>query len=81
MSPRRYESEFMNVELTNSFLKRSDSKMARRSLLGMTVAGLAGSLIACATAQIRREGRTHYGCNLGHRASRRNAICLRRWQG
>jgi NAD(P)-dependent dehydrogenase (short-subunit alcohol dehydrogenase family) len=55
MSRRRYESEFMNRELTNSFPERSDSKMARRSLLGMTVAGLAGSLVACATAPQARD--------------------------
>ena len=46
---RRYESEFMNRELTKSFPERSDSKIGRRSLLGMTIAGLAGSLVACAT--------------------------------
>ena len=46
---RRYESEFMNRELTKSFPERNDSKIGRRSLLGMTVAGLAGSLVACAT--------------------------------
>ena len=43
-----YESEFMNRELTKSFSERKDSKIVRRSLLGMTVAGLAGSLVACA---------------------------------
>jgi NAD(P)-dependent dehydrogenase (short-subunit alcohol dehydrogenase family) len=55
MSRRRYESEFMNRELTNSFPEKSDGKMARRSLLGMTVAGLAGSLVACATAPQARD--------------------------
>ncbi len=49
MGRRRYESEFMNRELTNSFPERNDSKVGRRSPLGMTVAGLAGSLVACAT--------------------------------
>ena len=51
----RYESEFMNRELTKSFPERSDSKMGRRSLLGMTAAGLAGSLVACATAPQARD--------------------------
>jgi NAD(P)-dependent dehydrogenase (short-subunit alcohol dehydrogenase family) len=46
---RRYESEFMNRELTKSFPETNDSNIRRRSLLGMTVAGLAGSLVACAT--------------------------------
>jgi NAD(P)-dependent dehydrogenase (short-subunit alcohol dehydrogenase family) len=46
---RRYESEFMNRELTKSIPERNDSKIGRRSLLGMTVAGLVGSLVACAT--------------------------------
>jgi NAD(P)-dependent dehydrogenase (short-subunit alcohol dehydrogenase family) len=39
----------MNRELTKSFPERNDSKIGRRSLLGMTVAGLAGSLVASAT--------------------------------
>jgi NAD(P)-dependent dehydrogenase (short-subunit alcohol dehydrogenase family) len=51
----RYESEFMNRELTKSFPERSDSKMGRRSLLGMTAAGLAGSLVACVTAPQARD--------------------------
>jgi hypothetical protein len=42
MGRRRYASEFMNRELTNSFPERSDSKMGRRSLLGMAAAVLAG---------------------------------------
>jgi hypothetical protein len=46
MGRRRYESEFMNRDLTKSFPENNDSKIARRSLLGMTVAGLAGSLVA-----------------------------------
>jgi len=59
MGRRRYESEFMNRELTKSFPERSDSKMGRRSLLGMTAAGLAGSLVACATApQVRDTSAT-----------------------
>jgi len=33
MSRRRYESKFMNRELTKSFPERSGSKMGRRSLL------------------------------------------------
>jgi NAD(P)-dependent dehydrogenase (short-subunit alcohol dehydrogenase family) len=45
----------MNRELTNSFPERSDSKMGCRSLLGMTAAGLAGSLVACATAPQARD--------------------------
>ena len=51
----RYESEYMNRELTKTFPERNDSKMARRSLLGMTVAGLAGPLVACATAPRARD--------------------------
>ena len=58
MGRRRYESEFMNRELTKSFPERSDSKMGRRSLLGMTAAGLAGSLVACATAPQARDTST-----------------------
>jgi NAD(P)-dependent dehydrogenase (short-subunit alcohol dehydrogenase family) len=49
MGRRRYESELMNRELTKSSPENNDSKIGRRSLLGMTVAGLAGSLVACAT--------------------------------
>jgi hypothetical protein len=49
MCRRRYESEFMNRELTKFFPENNDSKIGRRSLLRMTVAGLAGSLVACAT--------------------------------
>jgi hypothetical protein len=45
MGRRRDESEFMNRELTKSFPQNNDSKIARRSLLGMAV-GLAGSLVA-----------------------------------
>src|SRR6266478_3737954 len=40
----------MNREPTKSSPDRNDGKMGRRSLLGMTAAGLAGSLVACATA-------------------------------
>src|SRR5260370_34596466 len=40
----------MNREPTKSSHDRNDGKMGRRSLLGMTAAGLAGSLVACATA-------------------------------
>jgi uncharacterized protein (DUF2141 family) len=40
MGRHRYESEFMNRELTKSFPENSDSKIGRRSLLAMTVAGL-----------------------------------------
>jgi len=40
----------MNQEPTKSSPDRNDGKMGRRSLLGMTAAGLAGSLVACATA-------------------------------
>ena len=54
MGRRRYEREFMNRELMKSS-ERSDSKMGRRSLLGMTAAGLAGSLVACATAPEARD--------------------------
>jgi NAD(P)-dependent dehydrogenase (short-subunit alcohol dehydrogenase family) len=39
----------MSQELKKFFRQRSDSKMGRRSLLGMTAAGLAGSLVACIT--------------------------------
>ncbi len=49
MGRRRYESEFMNRELTKFFPERNDSKIGRRSLLEMTVAGLAGSLVACSS--------------------------------
>jgi len=49
MGRRRHESEFMNRELTKSFPGRNDSKIGRRSLLGMTFTGMAGSLVACAT--------------------------------
>jgi hypothetical protein len=40
----------MNQEPTKSSPDRNDGKMGRRSLLGMTAASLAGSLVACATA-------------------------------
>jgi hypothetical protein len=40
----------VNREPTKSSLDRNDGKMGRRSLLGMTAASLAGSLVACATA-------------------------------
>jgi len=55
MRRRRYESEFMNRELMKCFPERSDTKMGRRSLLGMTAAGFAGSLVACATASQARD--------------------------
>jgi NADPH:quinone reductase-like Zn-dependent oxidoreductase len=59
MGRRRYESEFMNRELTKSFPENNDSKVGRRSLLGMTVAGLAGSLVGCATnSQARHSSGT-----------------------
>src|SRR5260370_38488168 len=40
----------MNRERTGSLPDRDNSKIGRRSLLGMTAAGLAGSLVACATS-------------------------------
>src|SRR5260370_7418512 len=40
----------MNRKPTISSPDRNDGKMGRRLLLGMTAAGLAGSLVACAAA-------------------------------
>jgi hypothetical protein len=54
MGRRRYESEFMDRELTKSFPERNDSKIGRWSLLGMTVAGL-GSNDVISSKALDRE--------------------------
>jgi len=46
----------MSRELTKFFPERNDSKMCRRSLLGMTAAGSAGSLVACTTGSQASSG-------------------------